>query len=166
MTVLTAAGRPTVAWDAAPPTAAPVFRYRHVVSFEETNLVGNTYFSRHLSWQGRCRELFLRQHAPSVLDELTRDLRLVTLRVECDYYAEIFAFDEIDVEMSLDSKDRNRIGLAFSYWRSGHPRELVARGRQLVGCMRLGETGLQPAETPPELETALRSYHANQAGQA
>ena len=35
------------------------FEYRHVVSFEETNLVGNVYFANHLSWQGRCRELFL-----------------------------------------------------------------------------------------------------------
>ena len=36
------------------------FEYRHVVGFEETNLVGNVYYVNHLRWQGRCREMFLR----------------------------------------------------------------------------------------------------------
>ena len=33
------------------------FEYRHVVGFEETNLVGNVYYVSHLSWQGRARGL-------------------------------------------------------------------------------------------------------------
>ena len=28
------------------------YEYRHVVGFEETNLVGNVYFVNHLRWQG------------------------------------------------------------------------------------------------------------------
>ena len=40
------------------------YEYRHVVGFEETNVVGNVYFSRYVSWQGRCRELFLREGIP------------------------------------------------------------------------------------------------------
>jgi len=42
------------------------YEYRHVVSFEETNLVGNVYYVNHLRWQGRVREMFLRDHAPGV----------------------------------------------------------------------------------------------------
>ena len=34
------------------------YEYRHVVAFEETNLVGNVYYVNHLRWQGRCREMF------------------------------------------------------------------------------------------------------------
>ena len=45
------------------------YEYRHVVGFEETNLVGNVYFTEHLRWQGRCREMFLKEHAPEVLAE-------------------------------------------------------------------------------------------------
>ena len=44
------------------------YEYRHVVTFRETNLVGNVYYTNHLEWQGRCRELFLRDHAPEVQD--------------------------------------------------------------------------------------------------
>ena len=36
------------------------FEYRHVIGFEETNLVGNVYYANHVRWQGRCRELVLR----------------------------------------------------------------------------------------------------------
>ena len=65
------------------------YEYRHVVGFEETNLVGNVYFVNHLRWQGRCRELFLRDHAPGVLAELGRGLSFVTIHVSCDYFEEV-----------------------------------------------------------------------------
>ena len=38
-----------------------VYEYEHVVTFDETNLVGNVYYTNHLRWQGHCRELFLRE---------------------------------------------------------------------------------------------------------
>ena len=31
------------------------FDMDHVVTFEETNLVGNVYYTNYFSWQGRCR---------------------------------------------------------------------------------------------------------------
>ena len=71
------------------------YEYRHVVSFEETNLVGNVYYTNHLSWQGRCRELFLREHAPDVIDELSRGFNLATMSCSCEYLAELAAFDEV-----------------------------------------------------------------------
>src|SRR5215467_215043 len=64
------------------------YEYRHVVSFEETNLVGNVYFVNHIRWQGLCREMFLRDYAPGVLAELSHGLALVTVRCSCNYFAE------------------------------------------------------------------------------
>ena len=60
------------------------YEYRHLVGFEETNLVGNVYYVNHLRWQGRCREMFLHDHAPEILDELSRDLVLSTVRCSCE----------------------------------------------------------------------------------
>jgi enediyne biosynthesis thioesterase len=57
--------------------------YRHGVGFEETNLVGDVDDVNHLRRQGRCRDLFLRDHAPEVVERLARDLSLVTLRCSC-----------------------------------------------------------------------------------
>lgn len=135
------------------------YEYRHVVGFEETNLVGNVYYASHVRWQGRCREMFLRDHAPSILGELGQDLRLVTVRCSCEYLAELTAFDEVVVQMRLAELVQNRISLDFAYWRStpGGP-ELVARGGQQVACMRrLGER-LVAAPVPDALREALRSY--------
>ena len=59
------------------------YEFRHVVTFEETNLVGNVYYANHIRWQGICREMFIRQHAPSVIQDLNSGLLLVTVRCSC-----------------------------------------------------------------------------------
>jgi enediyne core biosynthesis thioesterase len=135
------------------------FEYRHVVSFEETNLVGNVYYTNHLRWQGRCRELFLHRYVPELLDELARDLSLVTVRVTCDYLTELFAFDEIVIRMRLGALVQNRVTMTFEYWRrTGEREELVARGEQQVACMRREGARLVPVPVPPALQEALRMY--------
>ncbi len=139
----------------------PTFLYRHIVSFEETNVVGNVYFTRHIAWQGRCREMFLQQHAPEILAEIKRDLRLVTLRVACDYFEELNAFDEIEVQMSLAHLRQHKIGLAFNYMKTtSAQRGTAARGFQEIGCMRLTSKGLVPIDVPRPLAEALRPFHA------
>ena len=75
------------------------YEYRHLVTFQETNLVGNVYYANHISWQGRVRELFLRDHAPTVVQELMNGLLIATTRVSCDYLAELTVFDEILIRM-------------------------------------------------------------------
>jgi enediyne biosynthesis thioesterase len=136
------------------------YDYEHVVSFEETNLVGNVYFTRYLSWQGRCRELFLRERAPSLLDALARDLRLVTTRVSCDYFAELFAFDHVVVRMTLRAASQTRIAMSFEYLRRGPDRdELVARGEQEAACLQIAADGTAtPVRVPHELQAALEAY--------
>jgi enediyne biosynthesis thioesterase len=139
----------------------PSFVYRHIVSFEETNVVGNVYFTRHIAWQGRCREMFLKQNAPEILAEIARDLRLVTLRVSCEYFEELNAFDEIEVQLSLAHVRQNKLGLNFNYLKIDPGRnQIAARGFQEIGCMRLVEKGLVPVNVPPSLADALRPFQA------
>ncbi|MCQ3979285.1 MAG: acyl-CoA thioesterase [Anaerolineae bacterium] len=134
----------------------PYYEYRHIVSFADTNLVGNVYFTHHLTWQGRCREMFLRDHAPEVMDELQRDLALVTVRVSCEYLAELMAFDEVVIRMRLTSNAQNRATMQFEYWRQeGDQQELIARGEQQVACMRRNGDSLVPAPFPKPLQAAL-----------
>jgi enediyne biosynthesis thioesterase len=134
----------------------PYYEYRHIVSFADTNLVGNVYFTHHLTWQGRCREMFLRDHAPEVIDELQRDLALVTVRVSCEYLAELMAFDEVVIRMRLTSNAQNRATMQFEYWRQqGDQQELIARGEQQVACMRRNGDSLVLAPFPKPLQAAL-----------
>jgi acyl-CoA thioesterase FadM len=141
--------------------AAPVYSYRHVVGFGDTNLVGNVYFVNHLEWQGRCREMFLRDKAPSMLADLANGLALVTTSCACDYLAELAAFDEVRLDMRLQAITDNRIAFAFDYWRCNEGREeLVATGKQEVACLRTAEGRKVASDIPAALRAALRPYAA------
>lgn len=135
------------------------YEYRHIVGFEETNLVGNVYYTNHLSWQGRCREMFLREHAPEVLNELEKGLYLATTRCTCEYLAELAAFDEVSIRMRLGTLMQNRLTMTFEYIRvNGGKEELVARGEQQVAFMRRNGEHLVPTPVPVVLREALQPY--------
>ncbi|MDX1522538.1 MAG: acyl-CoA thioesterase [Anaerolineae bacterium] len=134
----------------------PYYEYRHIVSFSETNLVGNVYYTNYLAWQGRCREMFLRDRAPEMLQALQQDLALVTVRVSCDFLAELGVFDEVAVRMWLEAKVQNRATMRFEYWRqTAEGEELIARGEQQIACMRRNGEQLAPAPFPKALQEAL-----------
>lgn len=145
--------------NALPRKPRRAYELRHTIAFAETNLVGNVYFTRHLEWQGRCREMFLRDHCPEILDALRENLALITLSCHCDYLAELDAFDDIAVRMSLGSVAQNRLLLEFEYWRSrGGEETLVARGHQQLAVMRRDGAKLTAAPIPDGLRTALAAY--------
>src|SRR5579885_2725668 len=125
------------------------YEYRHVVGFEETNLVGNVYYASHVRWQGRCREMFLRDHAPEILKQLGEGLCLITTRCSCEYFAELNAFDEVLIRMRLGALAQNRV--------TGDE-ELVARGEQQIACMTRKGDKLEAVPVPRALQEALNAY--------
>jgi enediyne biosynthesis thioesterase len=129
-----------------------VYEYKHTVGFEETNLVGNVYYVNHLRWQGRCREMFLRHHAPSVLDDLRNGLALVTVHCSCDYLDELLPFDEVLIRMTLGAIAQSRLTMNFEYFRG---ETLVARGSQQIACLRRSNGTMTPTALPAALRTAL-----------
>jgi enediyne biosynthesis thioesterase len=135
------------------------FEYRHTVGFEETNLVGNVYYVNYLRWQGRCRELFLQQKAPAVLAEVQDDLKLFTLKVDCEFFAEITAFDELSIRMRLSELGQTQLEFTFDYVKvTGGAEVLIARGRQRIACMRGPNTNTVPSLIPEALAHALEPY--------
>jgi len=139
------------------------FDYRHVVGFEETNLVGNVYYVNHLRWQGRAREMFLRQYAPEILAEFDHGLALVTLQCSCQYLGELKAFDQVIIRMFLSAIAQNRIAMRFEYWREGVKDELVGRGEQEIACMRRHGEQLLPTSIPVQLRGVLAEFAEAQA---
>ncbi|MEV0963599.1 MULTISPECIES: thioesterase family protein [unclassified Streptomyces] len=141
--------------------AEDYFEYRHTVGFEETNLVGNVYYVNYLRWQGRCRELFLQQKAPDVLAEVQDDLKLFTLKVDCEFFAEITAFDELSIRMRLSELGQTQLEFTFDYVKvTGGAEVLIARGRQRIACMRGPNTNTVPSRIPEGLARALEPYAA------
>lgn len=137
------------------------YEYRHIVGFEETNLVGNVYYVNYVRWQGRCRELFLKERAPEVLADLQDDLKMFTLKVECEFFAEITAFDELSIRMTLAELTQTQLEFAFDYVHvTDEGERVVARGRQRAACMRGPNGRTEPARVPRALVDALTPYLA------
>jgi enediyne biosynthesis thioesterase len=135
------------------------YEIRHIIGFEETNLVGNVYYVNYLRWQGRCREMFLMEKAPAVLEEVRKDLKLFTLKVDCEFFAEITAFDQLSIRMRLEELTQTQIEFAFDYVHLTDDGErLVARGRQRIACMRGPNTATVPTRVPEQLREALAPY--------
>ncbi|MFN0056797.1 MAG: acyl-CoA thioesterase [Planctomycetales bacterium] len=142
----------------------PAFEYRPAITFECTNIVGNVYFANFVSWQGACRELFLKQHAPGVLRMVAdRQIVLHTTRVSCEFSdpVGVSITDDICVEMALSQLRGGRMTVRFQYFRegaAGEPRTQIAEGEQAMCCKRISPQGLIPVVFPQELLSALRQF--------
>lgn len=142
---------------------AKAYEYNHIVGFEETNLVGNVYYANYVLWQGRCREMFLYDHAPDVIEQISRGLALVTVNVSCQYLSELFAFDKVVIAMQLKAIMQNRITMGFEYWKlMDKEKTLVAIGEQQAACMRRQDGQNIPTAIPSSLKKALETYRISQ----
>lgn len=138
---------------------AHAYEYKHIVGFEETNLVGNVYYANYILWQGRTREMFLFEHAPDVIEQISSGLALVTVNVSCQYLAELFAFDQVIIAMQLKAMVQNRITMTFEYWRSTEREKiLVATGEQQAACMRREAGKNVPTVIPHALQQSLERF--------
>lgn len=103
--------------------------------------------------------MFLLEHAPEVLDDLRGDLKLFTIKSECEYLSEISAFDELSIRMRLEELTQTQIGFGFDYVRVREGvEELIARGGQRVACMRGANGFTSPTRVPEQLRLALERY--------
>jgi enediyne biosynthesis thioesterase len=142
------------------------FVYRPAITFASTNIEGNVYFANFVNWQGACREMFLKEHAPQVLKMVVeRRIVLHTSRVSCEFTDPVGALlnDDIAVEMTLKHLRGGRMTVAFEYYREGNesdglPRTQIASGEQSLCCKRISRNGLVPAVFPQELLLALRQF--------
>jgi enediyne biosynthesis thioesterase len=140
------------------------YEIEHIIGFEETSLVGNVYYVNYLRWQGRCREMFLKEKAPAVLTQLNEGLKLFTLKVECEFMAENTAFDQLSIRMRLKDLSESQIQFSFDYVEVKDGQEhLVARGRQWIVCMQGPNGNTVPIRVPEELRAALAPYADNPA---
>jgi enediyne biosynthesis thioesterase len=136
------------------------YEYRHRVCLEETNALGNVYYSHFIRWQGRCREMFLVHHVPQLVDEFSHGFAIATTRVSCSYYQELSAFDEVSIRMSARAITPSRLTMLFRYYRVLPDGEetLVAEGEQEIVCVRRNGAGVEPVSLPEPLREAAAQY--------
>jgi len=93
------------------------YEYRFKTSFEETNLVGNIYFANFVVWQGKCREMFLYEYCPDIVDRINEGLALITLDLSVQFRSQLFAFDTVVMHMSLNAQSSSRLIMATAAMR-------------------------------------------------
>ncbi len=137
-----------------------VFEYRFTTTFEETNVVGNIYFANYARWQGKCREMFLKEYCPGVIADVQNGLALITLDLHLRYVSQLFAFDEVVMRMGLGSLGSSRMMMTFKYYRkTPEGEELVCEGSQAMACMRADTKGQMVAvPIPDEVHEVFAEY--------
>jgi enediyne core biosynthesis thioesterase len=137
-----------------------IYEYRHCVGFEDTNVVGNVYYANYIRWQGRCREMFLREHAPQLVQQMSHGLTMATTRVSCSYYEELAVFDEVAIRMTKGSMSPSRLTMKFQYYKvlPGGFETLIAEGEQEVVCVKRQGSVVELVPLPESLRDAVAPY--------
>lgn len=134
------------------------YEYKHIVLFEETNVVGNVYFANFIKWQGACREMYLKYNVPEIIDEVNKgELLLITLHCSCDFISQLFAFDEVILGMTLDKITQNKIKMLFHYFKEEKDgtKKTIAKGVHEIGFYRKVNDMVKPCEIPERLHEIL-----------
>jgi enediyne biosynthesis thioesterase len=95
-----------------------------------------------------------------VLRELQLDLQLFTLNSECEFFANVGAFDELSIRMKIEEITQTQIQFSFDYVKLAENggEQPVGRGYQRIVCMRGQHTDTVPCRVPEELQEALAPY--------
>lgn len=133
------------------------FEMRHVVTFEDTNAIGNVYFTNFFKWQGKCREYFLLEKAPETFAQLRQGaLRMVTAHASCDYLEEAVAGDALVVRMGLGRYLPFGVSLSFEF--ASEVGEVIARGRQDIKFLHVAAGTWALCDMPQQMADAVRHY--------
>lgn len=131
-------------------------------TFEETNLVGNVYFANFVLWQGKCRERFLYEYCPEVLDHIRNGLMLITVDLDCQFIHQVFAFDELIIRSCMTELTEFQMRMSFQYYKIQDNQELlVCTSNQSTTAMREINGVTSRIEFPEELLNIIHTYELN-----
>lgn len=107
------------------------YEYHHLVTFDDTNSVGNVYFARFFQWMGSCREVITAEHYPELVTDIKRGFGFATEFAHIDYAQECFLFDKILIKMKVTDLSRTRIEFTFDFI-DENKNSAIASGKQAV----------------------------------
>jgi len=109
------AGAPLYSAPSAPRVEPVLERRVFSTSLEESNLVGNIYFSNYYHWQGRLIDGYVHALAPTLFRGQDAG-SLQCLRSKVEHLREAMPFDHIEVSMALKQLYGNGLRLHFQYF--------------------------------------------------
>ena len=150
-------------------TGPMLFEQSFDTTFEESNLVGNIYFSNYATWLGKTRDLFLHGIIPQSLNQ-NQHTEVFALRTKIQHLREAMPFDKILVSMRLKQLSCDGVQLYFDFYKttSGLKEEKVATAEQYVIWSKNENQRIQQCELPAMLKyyfsCAIREEHGEITG--
>lgn len=130
------------------------FEHCHLVTFGDTNIVGNVSFANYFHWQGACREALMAETYPEFEDDLRRGFGMITEFAHMDFLQEARLFDHVLVRMTVSEVSRTRIEFEFEFTREKDG-TLLARGKQAVVWINQQH---RPSLMPDKLYDSIATY--------
>ena len=107
------------------------FALQKTVYLNDTNAEGNVYFARFFEWQGETREAYLKEG--SSREELgallSSGARMLTVNANMEFYAALWLFDEVRIELTTCNVRRASLGMIFRFFKVSDG-TLVGKGLQ------------------------------------
>ncbi len=134
-------------------------------SMEDSNLVGNIYYSHYYSWQARVRDKFLYQLAPELFEIAKRSGEFVCINADVNHLQEAMPFDKVEVSMYLNQLFEEGVGLYFEYHSinsHGQKKKLAYGYQKIVWCLIDNENApISPTIMPESILRYLTAKTAN-----
>jgi len=133
-----------------------------VTSLEDSNAVGNIYFSCYTSWLSRVSDAYFHGLCPDLFNA-SGPVSMTCTDVSMSHLREAFPFDVVRVKMSVDALFECGLVLGFSYFRvEARGETKLAIGQQTIRFSRrdhgqVGASCSPPNEVVQALNTAIRT---------
>ena len=153
-------GQPLFQATAGPNRAPKLLAKIVPTTLEEANLVGNVYFANYFSWQRKVRDLFLHAISPTYHHGIGAAGEMICLRSRMDYLREAMPFDDVQVQMTLQSLHESAATFGFEFSRvpaQGRPQKLSVGRHEVVWVTRDAEGLPQATAWPEDVRATLLS---------
>ena len=108
------------------------FTYEKIVLIKQTNVLGNTYFTNYIEWEGEVREKFFLSH-PGALEFLKSypNIIMVTHSLFHRFFANAYFGDRVRVELTTKDILDYSLFVVFRHYKVG-PDLLLGEGWQKI----------------------------------
>ncbi len=137
------------------------FCHTFMMTYSDTNSVGNVYFANYIVFVGKVREMFFRTAMPE-FDLKKTGFYILTRQIEHKFQIEAKEFDLLTVRIRVAGFNRKFATLEHQI--VNQAREILGHGRQIL--MFVSSQDYRLVDLPNELKTAFLPYTGAGGGEA
>ena len=135
-----------------------LFEQNFQTSLEDSNLVGNIYFSNYAKWLGRTRDLFFYNLVPGNYRGTGENGEFFTLNCDIFHLQEAMPFDNVLVKMYVSEIFERGFNLYFEYFLNNKSiTKKLASATQKIQWVKRKNNVLFPEELPGAITNSLKT---------